>query len=98
MDQDKPWNQKHEHMMGDILEPMAPEIDEMGSTFYDFALNTLVLVDERGRVLLASPNGKPFSPDELPDEYIILRVVEKVEDGGALVYTNLDEISVAEET
>tara|TARA_Y100000310_G_scaffold82286_1_gene78872 strand:- start:233 stop:481 length:249 start_codon:yes stop_codon:yes gene_type:complete len=72
-------DQEHEHMMGDILEPMAPEIDGMGSTFYDFRLDTLVLVDERGRALLVSPNGKPFSPDDLPDEYVILKVVAKEE-------------------
>jgi len=60
-------------------EPMVVMIDAMGSTFYDFQMNDRVLVHSEGHVLEVRSGESILDWDELPEEYIVLKVVEKKE-------------------
>jgi hypothetical protein len=83
MDQDKPWNQEHEHMMGDILEPMTVELDENGTTLFDINEGSYVLFDSKGRCLFMQKE-LPFPPEDVPENYTILKVVERRHNPGTV--------------
>lgn len=64
------------HLMSDILEPMKVELDENGTTLFDVNEGSYVLFDSEGRCLFIQKE-LPFDPRDVPENYTILKVVER---------------------